>query len=50
MPASGSRTIFDFVTPNVTITWDAECGGTPTPCDAVGAGLIQADAAVAAVP
>jgi subtilisin family serine protease len=48
MPASGSRTIFDFSVPNVTITWDTDCDGTL--CDAVGAGVIQADAAVAATP
>jgi len=47
LPISGvdSRSIFDFDHP-ATITWDDDCGGTP--CDAVGAGLIQADAAVGA--
>jgi subtilisin family serine protease len=46
IPASGSRTIFDFDTPNVTISWDTDCGGAV--CNAVGAGLIQADKALAA--
>jgi subtilisin family serine protease len=47
IPASGSRNIFDFSAPG-TITWDTDCGGTP--CDAVGAGLVQADTAIAATP
>jgi subtilisin family serine protease len=47
MPAAGSRAIFDFDHP-ATISWDADCAGVA--CDAVGAGLVQADAAVAAVP
>jgi subtilisin family serine protease len=47
IPDTGSRNIWDNVAP-ATITWDTAC---PTgPCDAVGAGLLQADAAVAAVP
>jgi subtilisin family serine protease len=43
----GSQFILDntFYT---TISWDTDCNGTP--CDAVGAGLIQADAAIAATP
>ncbi len=45
MPATGSRDIWDNVAP-ATIEWDTDCDGTP--CDAVGAGLIQADGAVAA--
>jgi subtilisin family serine protease len=48
MPPSGSRTIFDFSVPNVTVSWDTDCMGTP--CDAVGAGLVLADKAVAATP
>lgn len=48
MPASGARTIFDFDTPDVTISWDTDCSGTV--CDAVGAGVIQTDAAVATTP
>jgi subtilisin family serine protease len=48
IPATGSRTIFDFDTPNVEINWDTDCGGTA--CNAVGAGLIQADKALAATP
>jgi subtilisin family serine protease len=47
MPAVGSRDIFDLTAP-ATITWDTDCGGTP--CDAVGAGVIQADAALSATP
>lgn len=47
MPAAGSRDIFDLVAP-ATITWDTDCDGTP--CDAVGAGVIQADAALSATP
>ncbi len=30
------------------VSWDTDCGGTP--CDPVGAGLVQADAALAATP
>jgi subtilisin family serine protease len=48
MPSSGSRGIWDN-TVAATITWDTTCG-TLGPCDPVGAGLLQADAAVAAVP
>jgi subtilisin family serine protease len=47
IPSIGSRDIFDFSEPG-TITWDTDCGGAT--CDAVGAGLVQADAAVAATP
>jgi len=46
--ASGMRTIFDFSVPNVQISWDSDCSGTP--CDAVGAGLIRADAVVSVTP
>jgi subtilisin family serine protease len=45
MPTDGSRYFYDY-NQWATITWDADCNGTP--CDPVGAGLIQADAAVAA--
>jgi subtilisin family serine protease len=31
-----------------TVSWDTDCNGTP--CDPVGAGLVQADAALAATP
>jgi subtilisin family serine protease len=48
MPASGARTIFDFDTPDVTVGWDIDCGGTV--CDAVGSGLMRADTAVSATP
>jgi hypothetical protein len=47
LATSGSRDIFDFDHPG-TITWDTDCGGTP--CNAVGAGVIQADAALNATP
>ncbi len=47
IPATGSQPIFDF-DHAATITWDTSCDATP--CDAVGAGLIQADAAIGAVP
>ena len=47
IPPSGSQFILDN-TVYTTITWDTDCNGTP--CDAVGSGLIQADAAVAATP
>ena len=47
IPASGSRFILDN-TVYTTITWDTDCSGTP--CDAVGAGLIQADKAIGMTP
>jgi subtilisin family serine protease len=47
IPDIGSRNIWDN-TAAATITWDTDCDGTP--CDAVGAGLVQADAAVAGTP
>jgi subtilisin family serine protease len=47
LAASGSRDIFDF-DHAATITWDTDCDGTA--CDAVGAGVIQADAALSATP
>ncbi len=47
MPDTGSRNIWDNTAP-ATITWDTNCNGNT--CDPVGAGLIQADAALAAVP
>jgi subtilisin family serine protease len=48
IPAVGSRAIFDFDRPAV-ISWDTDCGDLG-PCDAVGSGLILADAALAATP
>ena len=45
LPPAGSRSIFDFDHPGV-ITWDTDCDGTP--CDAVGAGVLRADAALSA--
>jgi hypothetical protein len=47
LAAADSRFIFDF-DHFATISWDTDCGGTA--CDPVGAGLVQADQAVAAVP
>jgi len=47
VPATGSRDIWANTAP-ATITWDTDCGGTA--CDAVGAGVIQADAALSATP
>ena len=47
IPATGSQSIWDN-TVAATITWDTDCDGTA--CDAVGAGLVQADAALAATP
>jgi subtilisin family serine protease len=47
IPASGSRTILDN-TVVATIPWDTDCAGTP--CDAVGSGLLQVDAAISATP
>jgi subtilisin family serine protease len=45
IPAAGSQTILDN-TVVATVTWDTDCDGTP--CDAVGAGLLQVDQALAA--
>jgi len=47
LPSTGSQSVFDF-DHWATIAWDTDCAGTP--CDPVGAGLIQADAALAATP
>jgi subtilisin family serine protease len=47
MPSDGSRYFFDY-SDWATITWDTDCDGTP--CDPVGAGVLQADAALSAVP
>lgn len=47
LPTSGSQSIWNN-TIAATITWDTDCNGTP--CDAVGAGVIQVDAAIAATP
>jgi subtilisin family serine protease len=47
MPPSGSRSVFDF-DHWATITWDTMCGNVS--CDAVGAGVLQADQALAATP
>lgn len=44
--STGSRYIYDY-NQFATISWDTDCDGTP--CDPVGAGLIQADLAVDAV-
>lgn len=47
IPNMGSQDIWDNTAP-ATITWDTDCNGTP--CDPVGAGLIQVDLAIADVP
>ena len=47
LPATGSRSIWNN-TAAATVIWDTDCGGTP--CDAVGAGLVDAEAAVTATP
>lgn len=47
MTPTGSRLVFDF-DHFATISWDTDCAGTP--CDAVGAGLMQADTALAMTP
>jgi len=47
LASSGSADIWNN-TVAATITWDTDCEGTP--CDPVGAGLVQADAALALVP
>jgi subtilisin family serine protease len=47
LPEAGSRNFFDFDHFAV-ITWDTDCGGTT--CNAVGEGLLQVDAALAATP
>jgi len=47
LATSGSREIFDF-DHAATITWDTDCDGTA--CDAVGAGVLRADAALTATP
>ena len=48
IPTSGTRVIFDNTVPNVSISWDTDCGGAI--CNAVGAGLIRADAALWRLP
>ena len=47
LPASGTRNVYDNTVPAV-VSWDTDCGGTP--CDAVGSGLMRADAALSAIP
>jgi subtilisin family serine protease len=48
LPSSSSRYIYDFDHFD-TIGWDTTCGLSTT-CDPVGAGVLQADAAIAVVP
>lgn len=48
IPAVGSQLVFDF-DHFADIVWDTMCGALG-PCDAVGAGLVRADAAIAATP
>jgi subtilisin family serine protease len=47
IPPVGSKLVLDN-TVTATISWDTDCANTP--CDAVGAGLIQANGAVGAAP
>jgi subtilisin family serine protease len=47
LSATGSRNITDNTVP-ATVEWDTDCGGAP--CDAVGAGVVQADQALALTP
>jgi subtilisin family serine protease len=48
IPAVGTQLVFDF-DHFTNIGWDNDCGALGA-CDAVGAGLIRADAAIAATP
>ena len=47
IPDDASRTILDN-TVVATIGWDTDCDGTP--CDPVGAGLLQVEAAINSLP
>ena len=47
MPASGTQHIYDF-DHFADISWDTTCDADP--CDAVGSGVVQANAALALVP
>lgn len=47
LPPSGSQLVFDF-DHFATISWDTDCNGTP--CNAVGAGFLQADQAILDTP
>lgn len=47
IPDDASRTILDN-TVVATIGWDTDCDGTP--CDPVGAGLLQVEAAISSLP
>ena len=47
IPPSGSQLILDN-TVVATMSWDRDCAGTP--CDAVGSGLLQVDAAINSIP
>jgi subtilisin family serine protease len=47
LPSVGSRNVFDF-DHAASIAWDTDCGGSG--CDPVGSGVLQADAAISAVP
>ena len=48
VPASGSKQVWQITGGYVIESWDTDCDGVV--CDAVGAGLVQADAAIAATP
>jgi subtilisin family serine protease len=47
IPSTGTQHIFDF-DHFADISWDTDCAGTP--CDPVGSGLIQVDAAINSIP
>jgi subtilisin family serine protease len=47
LPVDDSRYIYDF-DHYTNVAWDTDCSGTP--CDPVGEGLLQVDAALAATP
>lgn len=49
LPSVDSKTVYDLNTGKFqTISWDTKCGTNNVTCDPVGAGLVQADAAVGA--
>ena len=49
IPVSGSKNVFDLLTFDYyDFAWDTDCDGVT--CDAVGAGLLQVDAAIGAIP
>jgi hypothetical protein len=47
IPSTGTQHIYDF-DHFADISWDTDCDGTP--CDSVGSGLLQVDAAINSLP